>query len=370
MLKKFVFAIMFMVLATPCMARSKKKDKTPTPPPTEQPAVADDTSQDGMDLPGEEAVVEELRPETFTSEQIMLNNRAVDATNKGNFKDAELYYKAMLKMAEFDAIWANIGSTYSRQGRCIEARRALQKAETSPSVVEIPHEFVMTKVAEYSAEIEEKCTAPVVLHCITPNMTITIDGGDEFECNSDTLYLTPGAHSIYASTSFGFSNIRTEAKNESIVTVPIEVINYEELAANGGLTPEEKAKRSMIFKTVGWTLFGLGAGVAAGGGAVMGVSYNEYVDAHDAQKTDPQAHPYNTVAEKKKDTEKKLKIAYSLLGVGGAVLATGIALLIVDAVKYDSPSNSTVTSTIDSHNFIMAPYVSSDGGGMGISFEF
>lgn len=370
MLKKFVFAIMFMVLATPCMAKPKKKDKTPTPPPVEETAVVNETPDESSDASASGDVAEEPRPTTFTSEQIMLNNRAVDATHKGNFKDAELYYKAMLKMAEFDAIWANIGSTYSRQGRCIEARRALQKAETSPSVVEIPHEFVMTKVAEYSAEVEEKCTAPVVLRCITPDMTITIDGGDEFECNGETLYLTPGAHSIYAATSFGFSNIRTEAKNDAIVTVPVEVINYEELAANGGLTPEEKAKRSMIFKTVGWTLFGLGAGVAAGGGAVMGVSYNEYVDAHNAQKENPQEHPYQTIADKRADTEKKLKIAYSLLGVGGAVLATGIALLIVDAVKYDTPSTTTTTTSLDSHNFMLAPYVSSDGGGMGLSFEF
>jgi len=366
MLKKFVFTLLIMVIATPCMAKPKSKTKTtPTPPPVEETAVTEKPVEEKVTEP---VVQEEQKTITFTSEQIMLNNRAVDASNNGNFKDAELFYKSMLRIAEFDAIWANIGSAYSRQGRCIEARRALDKAETAPSVVEIPHEFVMTKVAQYRAEVDELCTAPVVLQCLTPGMTIMIDGGDEFECNGDTMYLTPGAHAIYAHTSFGFSNIRTEAKVGTTVTVPVEVINYEELAANGGLTPEEKAKRSLIFKTVGWTLFGLGVGVAAGGGAVMGVSYFDYQDTLQKQKDEPSSTTYEAVSEKHDDTSKKLTIAYSLLGVGGAVLATGITLLIIDAVKY-APSTST-SSSYASHNFMLAPYVSAEGGGMGLSFEF
>ena len=366
MLKKLFFALLFMIIATPCMAQSSKKAKKTKPAPDKAAAVEAAPSEDSTKADPPQAT--DQKNVTFTSDQIMLNNRAVDATNKGNFKDAELFYKAMLKIEEFDAIWANIGSTYVRQGRCIEARRALQRAAVTPSVVEIPHEFVMKKVAEYSAELEEKCTAPVVLQCITPDMTIMIDGGDEFECTGETLYLTPGAHSVYAQTSFGFSNIRTEAKMGSALSVPVEVINYEELAANGGLTPEEKAKRSMIFKTVGWTLFGLGAGVAAGGGALMGLSYNDYIDLHKEQHDEPSGENYSGIKDKKSETEKKLNISYALLGVGGAILVTGITLIVIDAVKY-APKTST-TSTVASHNFMLSPYVSAEGAGLGLSFDF
>ena len=50
MLKKFVFTLLIMVIATPCMAKPKSKTKTtPTPPPVEETAVTEKPVEEGMD---------------------------------------------------------------------------------------------------------------------------------------------------------------------------------------------------------------------------------------------------------------------------------------------------------------------------------
>lgn len=316
----------------------------------------------------EKAVVEETpaaeaqKVGYFSDEQTMLNNQAVTAVVEGNYKKAEQLFTAMIQIGEFDVIWWNLGNTYAAQNRCIEAREAFSHVADAPATADYAHEDIMELMAKDSASFEKRCSAPISISCVTPDMTITIDGGKEFACNSDVIKLTPGAHSLYAQTSFGFTQVRVDAKANELVTVPVEVINYEEIAANGGLTPEEKAERSFIFKTVGWSLLGVGVAVAAGGGVLLGISYFDYKDKSDSQHKNPQETSYDDTTEAYNDTKTKLNISYGLLAGGGALAATGAALLIVDAVKY---SDNSSTSAVNAF-----PIFTGDTAGMGVNIQF
>ncbi len=303
----------------------------------------------------------------FSDEQTMLNNQAVEAVSAGNYKKAEQLFSAMIQIGEFDIVWWNLGNTFAVQNKCIEAREAFSHVDAAPATTDYAHEDVMALVAEDQVALEQRCNAPIKLECKTPQMTITIDGGKEFFCSGKEIRLTPGAHSLYAQTSFGFSQLRVDAVANQTVSVPVEVINYEEIAANGGLTAEEKAHRSMIFKAVGWSLFGVGVGVAAGGGALLGVSYFDYQDQAKAQRDSGDAGElYEKTKSSYDDTTTKMNISYGLIAGGSALVVAGATLLIIDALKYSDNSSDETTAT----RIIPQPYISKDGAGMGLTFEF
>ena len=126
----------------------------------------------------------------FSDEQIMLNNQAVDAANAGNYKKAEQLYNAMLQIAEMTVIWANLGGTYLKEGKCLEAAEAYKNVWTSPKISQIPAEQIEAGATAKLKELERQCNAQVVLNCTPAEMTVTIDGGAERPC-SDAIRCLP-----------------------------------------------------------------------------------------------------------------------------------------------------------------------------------
>ncbi len=308
-----------------------------------------------------------------SSEQAMLSNQATEATLAGDYKKAEQLFTAMLQLGEIDFVWMQLGRTYDTQGKCLEARYAYEHVEDAPDSDYFTHDAIIRKTQQFADELREKCSAKVVLECVTPNMLITVDGGKEFACHTNTMYLTPGSHAIYAKTDFGFNTLRADAVAGEVTTVPVEVIDYEAIAANGGLTPEEKAKRSLIFKSVGWSLFGGGLAAMAFGFSYWGVAYFDYkADAECAKK-----HPSTIdvdcggkgnaeVKAEEEETYDKQYIGGGVAGAGGALFLAGLALIIVDAIKYSDNGEDEASSAF----VLPAPYINEDGAGLGLTFRF
>ncbi len=57
----------------------------------------------------------------------VIQKKAMDAFRDGNYKLAEELLKNALSIEETDVLWLNLGRTYMRQNRCIEARNAYAK---------------------------------------------------------------------------------------------------------------------------------------------------------------------------------------------------------------------------------------------------
>ena len=205
----------------------------------------------------------------FSDEQIMLNNQAVDAANAGNYKKAEQLYNAMLQIAEMNVIWANLGGTYLKEGKCLEAAEAYKNVWTSPKISQIPAEQIEAGATAKLKELERQCNAQVVLNCTPAEMTVTIDGGAERPCSPEPLALMPGRHSVFAQTSYGFTTVAVDAEPNQTTQVAIEVIDYEKVALEAGITPEEIHRKSVIFKSVGYSFLGVGVAIGVGGGALL-----------------------------------------------------------------------------------------------------
>ena len=288
-------------------------------------AMAQDTSSSSSDS-GKAAVV----GGKLSDEQLMLNNQAVAAVKNNEFKKAELLYQALLELGEFNYIWYQLGKTYARQDKCVEAYDAYGHVETAPILdpEEYNPEMIKDATRKGLAELDDKCSAKVEFTCNPEQMTLSVDGGVEFECSSNQVPFTPGRHSVYAKTSFGFNTVVVTAVSGQVTTSKVKVINYEEIASNAGLTPEELEQRSRLFKILGYTFVGAGAAIGIGGGLWMwweDHDYDNYYKEHKTQIAD--------VQKKKDKAEKMLPVSYALLATGSAMAVAGAVLLIYDAVK-------------------------------------
>jgi len=343
------------VFANPRSTRERSSSSSRSPAAAEKPA--DDAA----------VVADNVAVGTsFSEQQVGLNNEAVDATNAGNYQKAEQLFRAMLHLGEFNVIWFNLGRTYASQGKCMEAREALMRVAGAPPIKEIPKSELDARAQDHLKELEMQCSASIVLQCRPSEMAISINGGVEFDCHALPIALVPGDHSLHAKTSYGFTTKSIKAVAGEVVSVEVEVVDLEKLLADGGLTPEERAQKSFLFKTLGYTFIGVGAATAIGGGVLAGVSYSRYQDLLEGNKTSQEGdYSYDNIMKEKSKTQKKLNISYGLIAGGSAIAVTGVVLVIVDAVKYaPRPEGEDVSS------FQFLPYVSSDGVGMGLRFSF
>lgn len=316
----------------------------------------------------------EPEPETpepvveFSDEQVMLNNQAVDAAIAGDYKKAEQLFNAMLQLGEMNIIWMNVGGVYVKQGKCMEARNAFEHVFTSPKITNaaVTTEDIESRTRAQMRELETQCNAQVIFECKPEEMQLTIDSGEVFECHKNPIALTPGRHSVFAQTNYGFNTVAIDAVEQTTTTIPIEVINYEQVAVDIGATPEEIQKQSTLYKALGYSFLGVGVAVAAGGGALLGVSYSHYNSEKEKYDANSTKDAYNKIKKLEDETNTKMTVSYGLMAFGGAMAVTGIALVIYDAVKFQPTLDKLSGGT----SFRVAPAVSPEFTGLAFSGRF
>ncbi len=270
---------------------------------------------------------------TFSSEQIMLNNQAVEASAQGEFKKAEQIFNAMLQIGEFNIIWLNLANAYLMQDKCMETAEALKHVYTAPRITDIPHEKVEEKAALYAQQMNDKCSSKLTLVCNPPEMTVTIDGGQEMACISDPIALVPGRHVVYGQTSFGFNTAVANTVAYETTELKVDVIDYETVAKDAGVTPEELRKKSTLFKALGYSFIGVGVAALGSGIGLSTYYYFDYKDKY-KQNQSYQSIDSDQLRKIRKEDEKYMNVGYGLAAVGGAMLVAGIVLVVVDVVKY------------------------------------
>ena len=363
----------------------------------------------------------------FNKEQIILNNQAVEASMREDYKTAELLYQANLRMGEFDITWLNLGRTYAKQNMCIEAAEAYANVATAPKTSKSAAMNIDTTLLVYEKELSEQCSAPVAFECVSDKMTFSVDNGKDYPCDGRVYNISPGEHlftgkmpdgsSVQVSKTVvqskltmvellkpGNAVVVPLAIAQPVATQPVEVPpvdipstvvqpttpeneqnspvvvastpNPENLPSSGSGTDtgtvsvstdrspdvgvqEDWKKKSRTFKIAGYTLLGVGvvAGAVAGG---------------------LQLKNYNSVGGVVHDPgswELTAQNIYLGVGIAGAVLAvTGVALVIVDHVKYgnrtDSDASVSLNNDISRPAVLPSIYLSGDGGGLMFNTRF
>ena len=293
---------------------------------------------------------------SFSPEQITLNNQAVEATDAKDFAKAEQLYIANLTLGEFDLTWLNLGRTYAKQGKCLEARDAYARVPASEKVVNKGKVVDLTEIyAQYTQELEEQCNAPVTFKCETPEMVVSIDGGAAFPCDAAQSYLIePGMHTFIGSLPNG-SSARVTASVTTEMIVEIELVTEKEVVEVERIVEVEEnwQKKSRIYSITGWSLLGIGAAVVIGCaiGQVYIQSQYDRLDPHNAGRL--YNHYYSS---------------FIGTGVGAALALAGAGLLIADHIKYGS-LNKTATETPASAGWFPSLVFSPGTAGMGLSIR-
>lgn len=324
---------------------SKKKSKKKGGSSHEEqqaPAVADDHA-DGFDM---------------SNEQVMLNDQAAEAQQKGDYAKAEQLFLAMQAIQELDIIYMNLGRTYSKEGKCLEAADAYSHVSSAPHYSGFDRDMIRDTTAKFKADLDKQCSAKIVMSCNPADMTVQIDGGREMPCSTKPLTLTPGRHSFYGKTSYGFNTVVVEGVANQTVEAKIEVIDYETIAVEAGVSPEVIRKKSTLFKALGYSFLGVGVATAGVGGYLMGNYYFKY---NDMANDDPQKRKHQN------EYQTYIHIGTALVAGGSAIAVTGIILLIVDAVKIQPQLKMLESKTSYFH---IDPILSPEFNGMTMTFDF
>lgn len=349
---------------------SKKQTKTdkssPTVEETSEDVTDDTTSSKDKDL-------------VFTEAQALLSQDAQKAIVEEDYESAESFYKAMLNIRRFNLIHVQLAGVYKNQNKCREAYEELNKIPSAYELADerVPPEEVKKFAQKLRNELDQQCSAKILLKCDPADATIKIDSGDKFVCSTEPVPVVPGRHVIVADVSFGSTSVIANAIEGQTVEAEVVIVNYEDIVLISGLNLEALQKKSVLYKSLGYSFIGVGAAAAIGGGVLMYVSDNEYktalkdevAKAHDSE----QGNEYDAkkLENKKNSTHTKLNASYGLVAGGGALLVTGIVLVIVDAVKIqpqiEELSKKTSSSTT---SFNFAPVFTSDFAGFSLTGTF
>ena len=349
--------IPFQAFAEKKASKSSKKDATKTP------------------------AVKAVQEGELSDQQIMLNNDAAAATKAGEFDKAEKLFTSMLLLGEFDVIWMNLARTYAAENKCLEAKDAYSHVLDAPRLAGM-RSIVEERMPAYLQELDEMCNAPIVIECSPADMKIAIDGGVEMSCDAGVVYnLVPGQHMVVGKAKFenavstSMNSIVVNAVAGQTTTAQLEIINMDEqneilkkAIEDAGVSLEDYRHRSKLFKSLGYTFIGVGAGVLGGGLGLALYYYNDYQKKYDANQQGSISS--ESLNKTKKSYTKYMNGGWAMTAVGGAMLIAGISLVVVDAVKWQPQIERLEETMNDPVSFEFTPAVSYDFAGFMISGTF
>ena len=333
---------------------SKYKDKKPTAS-SKKDVKKDTKSAEGSPAKADGKTVIENE---LNEQQVMLNNEAFKAKREGKLEAAEQIFKSMLLLGEFNIIYLNLASTYLEENKCMETAEALSHVYTAPRITNVPHEDLVKRAKEYEAQLNEKCSASITLKCDPADTMIALNGGQPRECNSDTITLVPGRHSIYGKTDFGFTNVDFSINAFEKKEVEVTVIDYEKVALEAGVTPEKLREKSKLFKVLGYTFLGVGVATAGVGFGINGYYYFNY-NSDDTNARDV----------KKKD-QPIIHAGLAIGIIGSAMIVTGITLVLYDYLKFKPQIEELEKKKIGFTDFQISPAFLPEFSGLSFSASF
>ena len=285
----------------------------------------------------------------------MLQKQAMDAFKDGNYKLAEELLKNALSIEESDVTWLNLGRTYMRQNRCVEARNAYAKVNLGQALP-----IVVEKYGEYQKDLIRICSCEVDFICTAPDVKIYVDNFDIGSACGESIHLTSGLHSFREENASGSLNRLMELESDGEVkTVDFKAALAEQIAAANQIVanqtaaatnpvaaadnqqgeevipppepvdPEVLAKRYSRIRIAGYTLLGGGVAIAAGCGVGLGLEiskFNSYCNNNDCDSG------YENYMDYAKSGTELINGWIAGVTVGSVVAVTGVVLAVLGHV--------------------------------------
>ncbi|MBQ9396810.1 MAG: hypothetical protein IJU23_15015 [Proteobacteria bacterium] len=290
---------------------------------------------------------------SLSQEQTMLIREGINNYEKGHQETGDGLFKAVLTIAPTDLALLKVGEAYASVGSCQEAYRAFTQVAVAVPASEEWHDRIVEQAKKDAEELNQRCSARLVLNCNPSDAMISIDGGEKFKCSTDPIALKPGSHSVYGITEAGSNTITVDLTANETTRTSLWI--NEKAADDKDKTvkyvvdaPADWKEQSDLYWRWGWGLFGGGAAVELIGLGVM--VYGIYL-------TEPRS------------SKGKAAIisGAAMTFIGGAAFFTGIGLLIANEAKFGAYRRGEVADGFQwQPELVITPEMS----GFGISGRF
>jgi hypothetical protein len=260
---------------------------------------------------------------TVSPAQAQLNDRAVEAVASGNWEKGARLFQASLDLGPLNITYLNLGRTLAKLGRCTEASDAygqtLKAAKVaSPSAVE-----VNAIVKRYQLELVDQCDGTVIVRCDPPEMEIQIDDGQAQACPEAPVVLGPGAHTIVGSVGGArvSTSVRVRGLTEATVDLRLEAPAADPvIGSSTSVAPPPQDE----FNAAGWLTAGTGFALLSTA-LVLDVLWIQPDVSRLEDESFPNQSEFNALRD---DVRGRQTTNLVILGVGAAVMATGVVLLL------------------------------------------
>ncbi len=264
--------------------------------------------------------------------QLDLYTEGTKAFQDGQYDQAIEYFQASLQIGPLNITYLNLGRTYFKAGRCLEAKEAFNKVAASPQLSEPTPVQVLGKLKEYRQDLANECPGTLVVRCEPSNMRVGVDDGPLAACTDAPLELSPGKHTLTGEvegqkTSKDVQIVAMERTELALSVDPsakADVVPPPNADPPGDIAPVPTvdATDSEPSRWLEWTLVGVGAVGIAGGLFYYSLASSEF-DAAERFARDGQDRQAFDDAVSQSSSFKTVSIASYSLGfaaLGGAAL--------------------------------------------------
>ena len=261
---------------------------------------------------------------SYSNDQIMLNNEAIEAVQTGNYSKAEVIFSAILSIQEINVTWYNLGRSYAKQGKCIEAYDAYNRVATAPILddKDLTPELINEATQKAISDLDAQCSAKAIFHCDHEDILLTLDNGESFNCSKEPVPLVPGRHTVTATRHTEYGDIHDQATIELSANKIENIDVYLDLWHCDPAPPPFSKEH---FQFWGWVMAGTGLALTSFGTGLL------FADDIGGKRAN------NEIA------------ASSLIAPGGAALIAGIAVLITN------PPNPSIKNNKPDYGFCNRP---------------
>lgn len=272
-----------------------------------------------------------------TAAQLQLNDQAYQAFVDEDWDRAIRLYQALLDLGPLNTAYASLGYALFKAGRCEEARAAYDLAETAPQVVDPPPEAVQRALGAYRDKLSDSCPGYIVLECRPKRMQISLDGSPLAPCSPNPIPVARGDHVVIGAA--GDESMERAVYVESMESVTLSLVIdgvedevVEVTPAPHTPAPSAPSRPLSLTGTLGWITAGVGGAVLATALAVdLFVLDATLQDLRQASASNDTAR-YDSL---KPSAESQQSLVQGLVISGGALVATGATLYLIDVLGAD-----------------------------------
>ncbi len=273
----------------------------------------------------------------LTKSQLEYNNRGVTLINEGKYDEALGYFQSSLAVGEANVTYLNIGRTYTRMGRCVNAATAFAKVESAPAVASPSSDEIAKILKRYRSDLDETCSSRLRLRCPDAKIAVAIDSSPAIDCPELPVPVTPGAHRVQVSYQ-GRQEVHTvEAAAGEIAELKLAV---PEATVDGPVSDTRQAESSGL-RTAAW-VSSVSGGVFLATGLVLDQTLvGSQLDEAEAAAASGDRAAYDA---RLSDYESARDLNRAVFAAGGALAVSGVVMWILSSDEAAQPAPSASVS--------------------------